>query len=351
MKMVRMRVLFYALLLFFFFPCAKDCEALPCRVVVVENTASLDSVRIVEFYALRRHIPPANICRITCATTEECSSGDGKATIIDPVLKWIARHHLQVDYIVLTKGIPIRFNWGEWYGCSIDSILAGSSESLPVKTLNPYFAATDRFTHKEYGIYLVTRLTGWTLADCFSLIDSGSAKSPGRGPIYLHPATDKDGSGYFDVNQSIRNAAADLHTAGFNVDIDQSFHTTNLPLAGYYSWGSNDPEFDKTMYSSLVFSPGALAETAVSTSGRTFDNPYAPGQSLIADLIHDGVAGCKGYVSEPYADAIALAEIMFDDYTQGWDLADSLYAASRYICWKDIVIGDPLCDPYARQHK
>ena len=93
--------------------------------------------------------------------------------------------------------------------------------------------------------------------------------------------------------------------------------------------------------------PGALAETVVSTSGRTFSDPKAPGQSLIADLIAAGVTGCKGYVSEPYVDSIARANLLFDRYTMGYTLAESFYAASQYIYWKDVVIGDPICAPYS----
>ena len=99
----------------------------------------------------------------------------------------------------------------------------------------------------------------------------------------------------------------------------------------------------------MTFAPGSIAETAVSTSGRNFQNPDAPGQSLIADLIKQGVTGCKGYVSEPYADAIARADILFERYTAGYNLAESFYMASVSAHWKDVVLGDPLCAPYANR--
>jgi len=118
---------------------------------------------------------------------------------------------------------------------------------------------------------------------------------------------------------------------------------------GYYSWGSNDLKFDKRAYNSLGFAPGGIAETAVSTSARTFADPKAPWQSLIADLVAQGVTGCKGYVSEPGIMATAHADILFDRYTAGFNLAESFYMASWHTHWKDMVIGDPICAPYANE--
>jgi uncharacterized protein (TIGR03790 family) len=321
------------------------------RALVVENLGSPTSITIARYYMLKRHIPAVNLCPVNCTTDESCSTVVAESSLFTPIRKYISIHHLDIDYIVLTKDIPIRFSSGPWTDCSIDSVMVELDDPLGVHSANPYFAATDRFTHSEYGIYLVTRLTGWTLSDCLRLIDNGLASLPGKGPIYLHPAPDKDVGGYAPMNEAIRVAWAELSEAGINVDLDQTanFHRTTQPLAGYFTWGSNDPNFDKALFKSLAFSPGAIAETVVSTSGRTFENPDAPGQSLVADLIHDGVSGCKGYVSEPYVDAMALPNLLFDRYTSGWNLADSFYASSRYACWKDIVIGDPFCCPYAKK--
>ncbi|HCM73924.1 MAG TPA: hypothetical protein DIS87_07280, partial [Armatimonadetes bacterium] len=62
-------------------------------------------------------------------------------------------------------------------------------------------------------------------------------------------------------------------------------------------------------------------------------------QSLIADLIRGGVTGVKGYVSEPYTFAMADPQVLFDRYTRGYTLAESFYAASPILKWKDLVIG------------
>jgi uncharacterized protein (TIGR03790 family) len=93
--------------------------------------------------------------------------------------------------------------------------------------------------------------------------------------------------------------------------------------------------------------PGAIAETFVSTGGRSFTYGTSYGQSLIADLIRDGVTGVKGYVYEPYLSAIAHPDILFDRYTYGYNLAESYYMASNFLGWMDVVVGDPKLAPYS----
>jgi uncharacterized protein (TIGR03790 family) len=118
-------------------------------------------------------------------------------------------------------------------------------------------------------------------------------------------------------------------------------------LMGYVSWGSNDKKYNEEAYHSVKFAPGAICETAVSSSGRTFLKTSG-GQSLIADLLVQGATGAKGYTDEPVIIAMASSSILFERYTRGWTLAESFYAASRLVGWEDIVIGDPICRPYKK---
>ena len=316
----------------------------PSHVLIVINRQSPDSVAIGSYYIEKRRIPAANVCKISCVTTEECARHDYE-TQIETFVAAFLTNRPNIDFVVLTKGIPIRIQ----DGLGVDSSLA--CLGLPVRAIhmaNPYFAKMGRFTFAEYHFRPVTRLDGYTRADCLKLVDNSLAARPVRGPFLLHAGPGHDSGGYEVVTNGIRSADAALKAKGFQTlyDTDKKF-AGGKNLMGYYSWGSNDTFFDKAAYNSLTFVPGALAETAVSTSGRTFSDPKAFGQSLIADLIAQGVTGCKGYVSEPYADSMAHAGLLFDRYTVGFNLAESFYMASRYLAWKDVVIGDPLCAPYA----
>lgn len=92
---------------------------------------------------------------------------------------------------------------------------------------------------------------------------------------------------------------------------------------------------------------GAVGETYVSTGGRSFRYPTRYGQSLVADLIKDGISGVKGYVYEPYLNAIAHPNILFERYTKGWALGESFFAASEIgTSWMDLILGDPKVAPY-----
>jgi len=91
---------------------------------------------------------------------------------------------------------------------------------------------------------------------------------------------------------------------------------------------------------------GSIAETAVSTGGRSFVWGTSYGQSLIADLLEDGVSSAKGYVYEPYIGAIGHPDQLFSAYSMGLGAAESHYAANRMLSWMGTVIGDPKMAPY-----
>jgi tetratricopeptide (TPR) repeat protein len=52
-------------------------------------------------------------------------------------------------------------------------------------------------------------------------------------------------------------------------------------------------------------------------------------------------------VNEPYLDATIRPQILFPAYVSGFTLAESFYLAMPYLSWQTIVVGDPLCAPFA----
>ena len=92
---------------------------------------------------------------------------------------------------------------------------------------------------------------------------------------------------------------------------------------------------------------GSIADTAVSTGGRSFNWGTSYGQSLIADLLEDGVSGVKGYVYEPYLTAVGLPSTFLPTYAEGYNLAESHAAANLYTGWMAVVVGDPKMAAYA----
>lgn len=327
------------------------------RVLVVYNTSDPDSRAIADYYAERRRIPESNMVGVDCTTSEDVTESEFHSKIERPIRANIHSNANEIDFILLIRGIPIRLDDSQHY--SVDAWIAAADLSItPInqltqdalaKCVNPYFGADEPFTSRKFGFYLVTRLDGYTVEDCKSLVDHSLTAKKDTGPFLLDEADNRRSGSYRTTQEGLDQAAKVLRQKGYDVLLDTTarFLSPSDRLMGYASWGSNDQAFDLNAYRRLRFKPGALCETFVSTSGRTF-RPTLGGQSLIADLIAGGVTGVKGYVSEPFTFALAKPDILFDRYTNGRNLAESFYAASEFLKWKDVVIGDPLCCPYRR---
>jgi len=91
---------------------------------------------------------------------------------------------------------------------------------------------------------------------------------------------------------------------------------------------------------------GSIAETAVSTGGRSFNVGTSYGQSLVADLLEDGVSGVKGYVYEPYLTAVSYPSVLLPSYASGYTMAESYAASNLLTGWMGVVVGDPKMSAY-----
>jgi uncharacterized protein (TIGR03790 family) len=374
----------------------------PDEVLVVLNVNSPISRAVADDYAAKRHVK--NILSIHCqdsalnTESETIAVGDYAQSIETPMRRYLATHK-KINFIVLTKGIPIRITGSAMGSCdehshepenvrghpSVDNTLAAldyanlpgvmkiditGSGAIGRAFSNRYWNATAPFSHSKYGGYLVTRLDGYTEADAknltgralqsetgltngtvlldvqpiFGLGDKKTQPAPITGTVILSE------SPWSEYNADLRNAHDLLTRRGIadELDLSETFAGQRTNLLGYFSWGSNDAKYSSAAYQTLFFAPGSLGDTAVSTSARTF-LPTTGGQSLLVDLIAHGLNCGKGYVNEPLLQANASPTIVLDRYTSGYTMAESFYAASRFVGWEDIIIGDPLCCPYWKE--
>lgn len=375
------------------------------EVLLVCNTNSLVSCAIGDDYARLRHIR----CRVSIkcpdsaikTENESISLKDFRSEIEPPVRRYLASHP-RIQFIVLTKGVPIRITGAPVGSCdehskvpvairgnpSVDSFLAAldyeskpglrrltiaGSGAIGVAYANRYWNSREPFSHAKFGGYLVTRLDGYNETDAKSLVrqaiyaENHLPKILGQGKVLLdaQPAfgmgdkakqpepiigddipTESDYSGF---NADMVNAHAVLEKRKIvdELDVSETFIGNRSNLLGYFSWGSNDAKYSEEAYESLKFAPGSICDTAVSTSARTF-LPTRGGQSLLVDLVGHGLTCGKGYCDEPLLQAVASPSITLERYTAGFTMAESFYAASHFVAWEDIVIGDPLCCPYFR---
>jgi uncharacterized protein (TIGR03790 family) len=367
------------------------------NVALVVNDSSAASQKIGEYYAKKRSIPPGNVIHIRTSVDDAIDRRVYTATIEEAIGTALSRAGLQdrILYLVLTKDVPLRIvGTGQANGTtsSVDSELTllyrrltGQNVPVPGRVDNPYFlgdrgvAGLSPFNHRDYDIYLVTRLDGFTVDDVIGLIDRGSA------PV-------RDGRIVLDQQDKLVNrvgedwlasAAKKLEAQGQGerVVLETTVNPVRdvSPVLGYYSWGSNDPR-NRVRKLGMGFVPGALAATFVSTDARTFHEPPAgwlptddvsrdkwfagsaqslsgdliregatgvAGQvTLSGDLIREGATGVAGQVSEPFLQSAVRPELLFTAYLAGANLAEAFYAALPHLSWEAVVVGDPLCAPF-----
>lgn len=353
----------------------------PRNVVLVINDASSVSQAVGSYYQEKRAIPSGNVCRIQCSSAEQVSRDECEANIVAPVRAFLATHPDpdRIDYIVLTKGIPLKavYDYSYFTGAlSVSSLLTCVGEPAitypPSDPFDPYTALPmvnpwgptaspaapeQYFSHSlslsGHRFYAVTRLDAYSEADIRRMIDDALIAEPLQGLFLLDGA---DPATYPILNDRLRLANSGIITKGYETyysatEFDsraREFVGGQEGVMGYFSWGSNEGySFTQASYVSNHFAPGSIADTYVSFSGRTFTYPPSSGQSLIADLIPQGLSGGNGYVSEPFAHLATYPNVLFDRYLKGYNLAESFMAATPELYWKAATFGDPLMAPYA----
>lgn len=335
----------------------------PENVLVVVNEQSALSKLTGEYYARKRSIPAANVCRIKITDAEEVARDTYNRGIARPVSACLAASKNRIFYIVTTAGVPLKIDGAGGQGgdqASVDSeltLLYRDRRGQPHETRgmvpNPFFNSTLPFDPDRFAMYLVTRLAGYDFADIRGLIDRAlAARNTGRFVIDMKEGDDSPGEDW------LRDAAIRLPTERTVFNQDKQVLYDLGGVIGYASWGSNDPNRHRRMLG-FKWLPGAIATEFVSTNGRTFARPPdnwtigtwkdkatwfagAP-QTLTADLIHEGVTGASGHVYEPYLQFTPHPDILLPAYYRGRNLAESFYLAIPAVSWQNIVIGDPLC--------
>lgn len=325
-------------------------------VLVVINSNSTVSEDIGSYFAAQRSIPSANIARIAVPATEEIT--DAQFTDLRTKLEAIITTRgltNTINYIVTTKGMPLKVKRTPVYAsASVESELTlilgkyASNIGMFSRIASPYAGVRAEFSHATYGIYLVTRLDGYTSGDVHALIDR-AAVIPSTVPAGAKFVLDQDPSWNTtapQLNTNMTTASTLLTQKGLSVSLNTTttYLTRQTGVLGYASWGSSDYNWAAVTDQAKQYNtylPGAIGETYVSTDGRSFTSPMVYGQSAVADMIAEGITGVKAYVYEPFATAMTNVSILFPMYAEGYSLAESFYSASPYLSWMDVVVGDP----------
>jgi uncharacterized protein (TIGR03790 family) len=335
------------------------------NVLVVVNDRSAESRAIGDYYALRRSLPPRNLCHINTPPTEAIERTAFDETVAAPIATCLKRNKLvnSVLYIVTTLGVPLKIPGTDGLGgtaSSVDSELTllysdivGGKHSIPGSIPNPLFGRTTaQFEHRTFPIYLVTRLAGYTVDDVKGIIDR-SLRAENRGKFVIDLAGNKPPGDTW-----LLDAAKQLPPDRVVLDDSSKVLYGERDVIGYASWGSNDKNRHQRS-PNFEWLPGAIMTEFVSSNGRTFKQPPeswnisdwssphlwwdGSPQTLTADYIHEGATGASGHVYEPYLTMTPRPDILLPAYYKGRNLAESYYLSIPRLSWQNIVVGDPLC--------
>lgn len=334
-------------------------------VLVLSNSNSSISRQVASYFKAQRAIPEINMCEIAMPTTDEIDSVQF-VNLAATIKNYIVSNGLTttIQYIVTTQGVPLKVRRSSSVFSSTSNAASFDSELMLLQsnnehkiglsgpTFNSYYLSTVSFSRASYqNIRLVTRLAGYSYHDIAALIDRATQPYLSNGVIVLDwdPARSTTLPWFLTSMQDARTL---LQNRGFNVLLDETstYLTKRTSVLGYSSFGSNDANWVASgawkARPAFVWSAKALAETYVSSSGRSFSDssfvePSIGWQSMASDLVQEGVTGVKAYVYEPFSSSMALPAPLFDRWTGGRNLAESYWGSSSRLSWMDVVIGDP----------
>ena len=224
--------------------------------------------------------------------------------------------------------------------------------------MNPlYFRASDKYRAASPPVVLTARLDGPTPEIARRLVDdamaveakglTGGVVVDARG-IEIDPKK-PDWYGYAGYDESMREMAKLLESAGFSVKLDDRDEL--LPagaatgVALYCGWYSLANFVD-----SCEFAPGAVAWHLASSEAITLRDQKS--KLWCPNLLKKGVAATVGPVAEPYTVGFPKPAEFFGFLATGEFTLVECYSRSMLFCsWMTVLVGDPLYTPFAKNPK
>lgn len=338
-------------------------------VIVLVNDSSSQSQEIASYFALRRGIPDRRIFHFEADTTYEYFIDSARFTRIRYELQtWMAERNLvdSIRYIVTTKGCPLVVSVEEFdRGAAISgysafdaalSLINGRDSALilqPFSTANlearrnRFFGSIARFKRDPdiFPLYLVSRLDGFTVDDVKRMIDSAAKPVSRSEGLWLFDLDPTFAANAFKPVHDRTEAAAirlrdDLKLQVF-LDPTDARITEQENVLWYFTWGPFATG-NVGVPPRHSWAPGSVAMVVTGLAGQTFYRDTARKNSLLfGELIAEGVTGGATWSIEPYAFGIPYQEVATERYAQGWNLAESFFAATPLAGFRTIVVGDP----------
>jgi uncharacterized protein (TIGR03790 family) len=221
------------------------------------------------------------------------------------------------------------------------------------------FQASEGYRKRNPPAVMTCRLDGPSAAIAMRLVDdaiaaeakglSGNVVVDSRG-IPFDPKKKGDiGTGYGGYDESFREAARLLESAGMAVTLD--LKEPVLPagsaknVALYCGWYSHGKFVDCCEYV-----PGAVAWHLASSEAVSLRRPNT--QIWCPNLLKKGVCATLGPVSEPYTIGFPKPAEFFGFLATGEYTLVECYSRTILMCsWMTVLVGDPLYNPFRKNPK
>jgi uncharacterized protein (TIGR03790 family) len=327
------------------------------NVMVVVNQFSSNSVELGNLYAELRGVPPQNFLRLTnwAGASIQWTLAQFQTNLLIPLQSVIAARQVtnQIDVVLLSMDIPYKVGENSttaalFYGFKTNSPLPPCTNcplscTLPDSSSNRWAGSEGLFRSfypDRRSNFIGFMLTASNLPQARTLLTRAVAadNSFPTQKVILAKST--------DVFRNIRYLSFDNTVFDGRVRGGDPFVRSNISSP----WGQTNllgfmTGLQLFSISSNVFVPGAMADSLTSYGGIILvPSDHTP---LLA-FLDAGAAGSYGTVVEPcaYLEKFPTPQNYFYQ-NRGFSLAESYYM-SLTNPYQGILVGEPLCAPFAR---
>lgn len=340
----------------------SNCQAVDYDdVAVIVNDNSQTSIDIGNYFQTARNIPNQNMIHVSAPTTEAIDSTQFEL-IRTQIENYLINNNLadSINYLVTTKGVPLKVD-GSCFNTPQSSLSCASFDSELCLILgpyanqigeggsysNPFQNSSENFSRDSTGIYLVTRLSGYTEQDVYNLIDrsgpiTGVNQMNAQVVLDLNNAPGMDSNYFSDLYINPTDSYLTTFSWNSQVDFNQVPLLNQTNVFGYVFYGSGPISNVSLNYN---WTAGSIGMNEAPFGAETFDLTQNTSNAfLIADLISEGCTGAHGIVNGNFFSLVMNSETVLESYLdplEFYNLAESFYMAEPRLSWQAVIIGDP----------
>jgi hypothetical protein len=362
----------------------------PQNVALLVNSNDPNSLAVANCYIELRQIPATNVVYIPWKGNDRGTSGLlFRDAIMKPALAELEQRGVlpQIDCIAFSSGFPYLIDCARmWPNEQFDRTSRPVTSLTSAAYLYQFLLAERKEMFLgSVNLYYAPTVAGKTKSRAFTASEGWGPNGPEPGGLKYYLSTalgvthgqgntvdeviaslrrskkadgaDYRGTIYYMANNNVRSkvrdagyrdAVAELAAIGVNGVVDQGTAPLAKPDVAGLTTGT--PHLLLRDSGSTIL-PGALVDNLTSAGGQMMLREETNPQTRISEFIRLGAAGASGTVVEPFALAAKFpSPALHVHYARGCSLAESYYLSVAAPCHL-LIIGDPLCHPWAKTPK